>query len=224
MTIDEGIANDLAAIRAGLDDIEQGVLDRDRGVRGRLTVFELVRQACRRTRDSYPAKSSFREPGNTTVIRDVTDSGEVEYSVPPVSDPAGNAAMPDEHEDPLRLSLQEIVRSLRLARREVRRAVTELVKAQPPLLNEEGEPGCIVHARIVDDIGGEKRRRWVPRADKGDGRQHERCSWCHRWWISESEDPAEALVRAHDEGRKLTTKLVAELTRKGPTRPQNRKR
>lgn len=202
----------LTGARSALDDLELGVLDRDRRTRGHLTAYDLAAQARKRTRDGFPTASNFRRIGG---------GGGATEADPTYARAAESVDEPDR--DPLRHADHRVREALALASKLLDVAVLELVKAQPPLLNEGGEPGCVVHARIVDDLGTEKRRRWVPRADKGDGRLHDRCGWCHRWWIAEGEDPPEALVRAHDDGRKLTTKLVAELTRKTSTRRSRRK-
>jgi hypothetical protein len=77
-----------------------------------------------------------------------------------------------------------------LARRAARSAVQRLADATPPAA-APGDPSCRCCGNLVVYA-------------------LERCRWCWEWHRSQGVDPPPAILQARRDGRRITTKLVAE--------------
>lgn len=189
----------IATARDLLDDLEAGVLNHGTGERSQLTAAELVRQARRRTRDGYRTSVRPRAGGASSVLDDQ------DVPMPPVPDPVGELVVADADADPVRRCARQLAAWLISAIDDLAAARQAVLDAQPPLVVVHDDPGCVSHGRFT---GKDRRPLWVP-VEEG----RTRCSWCHDWWLAHSADPAEPILRAHDAGRRITTKLVKELLR-----------
>lgn len=206
---DEQILSMIASGRDCLDALEHGiVIDRKRMKRSDLNVTELMRRSRHGTRDGFPTSSGLRQSGGPATVLDEEDK-----PMPPLSDPVGELVVSEPMADPVRRSASVVVRNLKGAVGQLNGAVSALAQALPPPAFDE--PACVVHARVLD---GQGRPTFVT-VEEG----RTRCGWCHDWWLANGEDPPPAVVRAHDEGRRMTTKLVAELVGR-PVKPNKRKK
>lgn len=102
--------------------------------------------------------------------------------------------------DPLTHIHAEVVTRLDQARHLLEEAESAGRRALPPPTRTNLDDGCVSCARI---------KTWSP--------IHRtcRCRWCYDYLRTEREDPPVALVRAHAEGRRITTQLVVRLKRTG---------
>lgn len=187
----------LASIRSAADDLEHGVLDHDKNRRGTLTLLDLARTKPRPTRDGFPTQSSIASIG-VGGSGGQTDDGH--------GDPVGDLVVADPMADPLRRSSEMALVSLLAAAHSLRSAVNELIKMQPPIVVEP--EWCVSHRRIDANEPVEEGR--------------DRCWWCYDWKLNMGGDPPEAILRARSEGRRITTKLVAQFAT--PNRGKKRKK
>lgn len=199
---DEQLHGMIASARACLDDLELGIMiDRKRKKRSDLNVIELMRRSRHGTRDGFPTSSGLRQAGGPATVLD--DEGK---PMPPRSDPVGELVITEPWTDPVRRSAGVVVRNLKVAVGQLNGAVSALAQAIPPR-EIDFDPGCVVHARVsdTDPVTGKVRHRWMP-VEEG----RTRCSWCHDFRLAHGEDPPPSLVRAHDDGQRMNTKLIAE--------------
>lgn len=117
-------------------------------------------------------------------------------------DPVGNlVALRLDHPqpDPLATAHGDLCAKLHDARRLLEEAESAGRQVLPSVI-PVGDDGCVSCARI---------RMWSPI------HRTRRCRFCYEYLRSESADPPAALVRAHLEGRRITTSLVIRLQQSG---------
>lgn len=187
----------LAAIRSAADDLEHGVLDRDKKTRGSLTVLDLAKTKPRPTRDGYPSQSSIANIGVGGSGGQTEDGHD---------DPVGRIAEDSDNPlaDPLWRSAQTALVGVLSAAASLRSAVNALVLMQPPIVVEPG--WCLSHRRLDINEPVEEGR--------------DLCWWCYDWKLNYGGNPPEGILRARSEGRRVTTKLVAQF---GPTPSRGKK-
>ena len=120
--------------------------------------------------------------------------------IPPLSDPVGELVV-DERKvrDPMVDHVTTLMRSLTHALGDIRVARAEFIRAW----EENGEPdigerSCRVHARIgIFEL--------AVRSD--------RCDWCHRFWLSEKVDVPDDLLRAKQDGKRISQRMIDEALR-----------
>lgn len=180
--------------RSLLDDLDLGVI-KDKSTpnphRG-LTAARLIEWARAAKRDGYPPQSMREGSGR----RATDDDGEL---LPAVSDPVGELVIAPM--DPVRRSALDVRRGLAGALGDLRMAVTVLGNADRPA-PVTGEPECRSCIRIgVYSV--------VHRGKSGNDTAL--CKWCYEWNAIHGEDPPEPILRAHADGKRITTRLVKEV-------------
>lgn len=188
------IAERLAELRSALDDLEQGVLDRDpesptHRRRGRFTVFELIELSRRKHRIGYPTSSLGG--GGSRPARD--EDGE---PLPNYSDPVGGAvaAELDPGGNPYRQPAADVDRHLREARRHLGAAVTVLADLTPkPKPDRDLEPGCRSCARLG---------KYAP-VSRGD-----LCRWCADFDYKHRTAPPPRILAMHHRGMRITQRMI----------------
>lgn len=213
---DDDILEMIEAAREALDDLEKGVLDRNPdsrtfGLRGDLTAVELLRRARRGTRDGYPTRSIGSGGGPSSDVFDDEETGQ-RVVLPPRSDPVADLVIarndPDRAKaDPIRRRAADLKRLVRGAVGNLTVAVGTLSKAEPP--KAVAEPACRVHAALG---------LWAA-VHRGD-----RCRWCDDFFRAEGVDPPEDLLRARDEGKRITNRMVKEALKPRAPRQRGKRR
>lgn len=94
----------------------------------------------------------------------------------------------------------DVTTKLHQVRRLLEQAESAGRRALPPTPTPNLDDGCTSCARI---------KKWSPIHRSG------RCRFCYDYLRAENQDPPGALVRAHAEGRRITTQLVIRLQRMG---------
>lgn len=200
---DDQLEELLRVAREALDDLSDGVLwPKDGKNRDRLpmTAGGLLRVSRLPERDGYPTSSLGDGTGPSSVL---DDEGK---PMPPVNDPVGELVMTPP-KNLARMAARAVVRSVEAAVEELQRAVGVLLDATPAA-PKNVEPGC----KSCERVGV-----WMP-VFRG-----ERDKWCYDWQAAHKADPPIEVLRAHHDGKRITTRLVAELTRTTPTRGSTRK-
>jgi hypothetical protein len=94
----------------------------------------------------------------------------------------------------------DVVTKLHQARRLLEQAESAGRRALPPAPTANLDDGCISCARI---------KTWSPIT------RTRRCRWCSDWaYTHHGDDPAIDILRAHHEGRRITTHLIDAITRR----------
>jgi hypothetical protein len=104
------------------------------------------------------------------------------------------------HSDVLGHAHRDVVSKLHQARRLLEEAESAGRRALPPPANQNLDDGCVSCARI---------KAWSPIS------RTRRCRWCSDWaGAHDGYDPPVAILRAHHQGRRITTRLVETITRR----------
>lgn len=102
------------------------------------------------------------------------------------------------HRDLLSSTYHDITRKLDQARRLLEQAESAGRQALPPPPRPILDDGCRSCARI---------RTWSPISRSG------RCRWCSDWaYAHNGDDPPADILRAHHEGRRITTRIVETIS------------
>lgn len=180
--------------RQALDWMERGRPESKTYPKPLIAASELLARARREARDGYPT-STMSGPGGPATVLD--DEG---VPMAPLNDPVGEHVVNDQGNDPVRHHALELARILRGTVNSLRVAVDHLGKATP-------------HSRPADDaapdccVSHQRFGMWEP-VDK-DGR----CRWCYEWRRVHQADPPEPILRHRAEGRRITSKVIAEASR-----------
>lgn len=103
------------------------------------------------------------------------------------------------HPDPARDARKDLERNVKALRNAavnldgLRQAWLTTTKDRP---KGDGEPGCTSCNRL---------KMWAPVHRDG------RCKWCYEWWLANKQEPPIPLLRAHHEGRRITSALERRL-------------
>jgi hypothetical protein len=104
------------------------------------------------------------------------------------------------HSDVLGHAHRDVLSKLHQARRLLEQAESAGRRALPPPANQTLDDGCLSCARI---------KTWSPI------HRTRRCHWCSDWsYAHGGEDPPVDILRAHHQGRRITTRLVDTITRR----------
>jgi hypothetical protein len=194
-TPSEGILNLIDELRAALDDLELGILDRDpdsptHDLRGNFTVATLTELASRRGRIGYPTASM--SGGRRGSVKD-----DENVPMPPLSDPVGEAVVAD-NDNTFRRPAADIRRYLTGARGDLAAAVSALSSATPKQRSEaELEPRCRSCARL--DVF-----EHVYRAGS------ELCRWCYDFNVLHRTEPPLELLDLHHRGARITSRMITD--------------
>lgn len=189
--------------RVALDDLELGVFwpkDPKKGQRLPLTAAGLLRVSRLPERDGYPTSSLGDGGGPASIVDENGDP------MPPLNDPVGELVI-NPPKNLARMTARAVVGAVEAAVSELQRAVGHLLDATPPAPSN-ADPGCKSCATIGI---------WSPM------HKAERCTWCYAWQREHRADPPEVILRAHHDGKRITTRMVAELLGSAPARRSTRK-
>jgi hypothetical protein len=100
--------------------------------------------------------------------------------------------------DTLATTYTDVTTKLHRARRLLEQAESAGRRALPPPPAQNFDDGCLSCARI---------KTWSPI------HRTRRCRWCSDWaYQHDGDDPPIGILRAHHEGRRITTRLIASVT------------
>lgn len=146
----------------------------------------LRHRAATTDRDGYP-RSSAPDAGHHSTTGDPVGA----LVVLRVDDPRG---------DPIAHAHHRLVSYLDQARRLLELAESAGQQALPPPTARTEDDGCVSCRRT---------KTWSPISRAG------RCRWCSDWaYQHQGEDPPVDILRAHHQGRRITTHLAGTITRR----------
>lgn len=185
----EQLAQVLDELRHLVDQLEQGVSVPRYDPVGKVThelsptAYEVLRLATAATADGYPRRS-------------MGGSGSHSVASDPTGDVAGELAEGRGLSDSIRYHRDSVQRGITGALGDLRLARDALGKLVGTMRAGPGEPGCVIHRRVLG---------LHETATRGN-----RCDWCYRFALAEGIDPPAVLLERKEQGKHITKTMVAE--------------